>query len=229
MSLRLNLYHEIHQARSARKRDPLKISLYILGGVVAGFAALYAVELGRYASVALELSRKQAEFAKLEPEAAAAKKREDSFQETQKINTKLVKGIEDRFYWAPVLQQVATLVPREVQINKLSGEVQGTGLRKCQLTVDGLSAGGDPRRVAEELRQSIAESFAKTFRAVDVKFRNLDDGSELVMLDGRQSPTASFAISVNFESGEEPATAPAPGARKKARGAAANSEPDLSK
>jgi len=225
MSLRLNLYHEIHQARSARKRDPLKISLYVLGGVVAGFAALYAVELGRYASVANDLSRKQAQFAKLEPEAAVAKKREESFQETQKINTKLVKGIEERFYWAPVLQQVATLVPRDVQINKLSGDIQGSGLRKCQLTVDGLSAGTDPRKVAEELRQSIAESFSKSFRAVDAKFRTLEDGSELVMLDGKQWPTASFAISVNFETGEELPVTPAPGARKKGRAAAAESDP----
>jgi Tfp pilus assembly protein PilN len=227
MPLRLNLFHEAHQARSARQRDPLKISLYILGGIVAGFAALYAIELGRYASASNELTRKQAEFAKLEPEAAAAKKREESFEETQKINTKLVKGIEDRFYWAPVLQQVATLVPREVQINKLAGDVQGTGVRKCQLTVDGLSAGADPRKVAEELRQSIAESFAKNFRAVDAKFRALEDGTELVMLDGKQWPTASFAISINFESGEEPPAAPVPGARRKARGAAA--EPDASK
>lgn len=227
MPLRLNLFHEIHQARTARQRDPLKISLYILGGVVAAFAALYAVELGRYASVANELSRKQEEFAKLEPQAAAAKKREETFQETQKINTKLVKEIEGRFYWAPVLQQVATLVPREVQINKLAGAVQGTGLRKCQLTVDGLSAGADPRGVAEELRQSISESFMKNFRAVEAKFRTLEDSTEFVMLDGKQWPTASFAISINFESGEEPPATPVPGTRKKARPAA--TEPDASK
>jgi len=220
MSLRLNLYHEIQQERTARKRDPLKISLYILGGVVAGFAALYAVELGRHSSSANDLAEKQAEFAKLEPLAAAAKKREETFQETQKINTKLVKGIEDRFYWAPVLQQVATLVPQEVQINKLSGDIQGTGLRKCQLTVDGLSAGADPRKVAEELRQSILESLTKNFRTVDAKFRTLEDGSEFVMLNGHQWPTASFAISVTFESGDEPPATPVASPRKKARAAA---------
>jgi len=221
MSLRLNFYHEIHQERSARKRDPLKISAYILGAVIAGFAALYAFEYSKYVPVSRELAQKTAEIEDLRPKAAAAEKREQEFQATQKLTAKLVKSVEDRFYWAPVLEEVTALVPRDVQLTKLAGEVQGEGLRKCLLTVDGLSAGADPRRVAEDLRQSIAENFGKKFKNVDAKFRSLEDGTEAAVLGAQQWPTAVFAINIHFESGEAPAPlAPrAPGGKKKVRAA----------
>jgi hypothetical protein len=126
-----------------------------------------------------------------------------------------VKRIEGRFYWAPVLEQITALVPREVQITKLAGEIQGEAVKKCQVTVDGLSAGADPRKVAEELRQSITETFSKKFRGVEAKFRTLEDGTELVMLDGQKWPTANFAINVQFQSGEEASATPPPRQAKK--------------
>ena len=36
----------------------------------------------------------------------------------------------------------------------------------------------------------------------------LEDGIEMAMLDGKQVPTATFAINVEFTSGEEPAPEP---------------------
>ena len=219
MALRLNLYHEITQQRCASRRDPLKISLYILGGIIACFAGFYFWELGRMAGLSRELAHKKAEFDAMEPKAKAAQKREEELQQTFKISDKLVKRIEGRFYWAPVLAQLTPLVPREVQITKFAGDCQGEAPKKCQFTVDGLSAGADPRKVAEELRQSLAESLGKQFRNVDAKFRTLEDGTELVMLDGKKWPTASFAINVQFQSGEEAAVAAPsrPGERKKSR------------
>ena len=218
MSLRLNLFHEIKQQRSASRRDPLKISLYILGGIVACFAALYLWELGRATVLSRDLAKKKAEFDTLEPQAKLAKKHEDELQQTFNTSRKLVKKIEGRFYWAPVLAQLTALVPREVQITKFSGDTQGELPKKCQFTVDGLSAGPDPRKVAEELRQALVESFGKQFKSVDAKFRALEDGTELVMLDGKQWPTASFAINVQFHSGEEAVATPPPtGARQKSR------------
>lgn len=226
MPLCLNLYHEINQQRSASRRDPLKICLYILGGIVACFAGWYFWEAGRMAMLSRELAQKRAEFDAIEPRAKAAKKREEELQQTFKTSEKLVKRIEGRFYWAPVLAQITTLVPREVQITKFAGDCQGDAPKKCQFTVDGLSAGPDPRKVAEELRQSLVENFGKQFKNVDAKFRTLEDGTELAMLDGKKWPTASFAINVQFQSGEE-AAAPPPRAneRKKSRGGEAAPAP----
>lgn len=222
MPLCLNLYHEIKQQRSASRRDPLKISLYVLGAVVASFAGWYFWEAGKMAGLSRELAQKKAEFDAIEPRAKAAQKREEDLQQTFKISEKLVKRIEGRFYWAPVLAQITTLVPREVQITKFAGDCQGDAPKKCQFTVDGLSAGPDPRKVAEELRQSLVENFGKQFKNVDAKFRTLEDGTELAMLDGKKWPTASFAINVQFQSGEAAAATPPPrgSERKKSRGGA---------
>jgi hypothetical protein len=125
-----------------------------------------------------------------------------------------VQRIEGRFYWAPVLQQITQLVPREVQIVKMVGDVQGERVKKASVTLDGISAGSDPRRVAEELRTSIAEEFAKTYKNVSSTFRSLEDGTELVKLDGKMAPTATFAINVQLTAGEEAVETPAPRAPK---------------
>ena len=219
MPLHLNLYHEIVRNRAASRRDPLKISLYVLGGIAGCFVVWYLWEFASLAKLEHDLARTKAEFASVDPKAKAAKLQEEELTRTFKTSEKLIAKVEGRFYWAPVLERLTTLVPREVQITKFSGDSQGDTYKKCQFTVDGLSAGADPRKVAEELRQSLAESFGKDFKSVEAKFRTLEDGTEYAMLDGKRWPTASFTINVQFRSGEEAAT-PAPvraGDRKKTR------------
>jgi hypothetical protein len=108
----------------------------------------------------------------------------------------------------PVLQQLTTLVPMEVQITKMSGDVQGDGTKKCTLTIDGVAAGEDPRRVAEELRTAIAEQFSKTYKEVSSTFRSLEDGAESAVLNGKTWPTAMFAINVQLSSGPDAPIAP---------------------
>jgi Tfp pilus assembly protein PilN len=134
------------------------------------------------------------------------------------VSERLVKRIEGRFYWAPVLEQLVPLVPAEVQITKLHGDVQGDQLKKCQMTIDGVSAGSDPRKVAEELRQSIAESLSKRYKNVVASFRQLEDGADLVSLNGRNWPTATFAINVQLQTGEEVVATPPPRTGKKKQG-----------
>jgi Tfp pilus assembly protein PilN len=221
MALKLNLYHEIEKLKAERRRDPLKISLMILGVVVACFAVLYFWEVGRSASLRRDLVRKKAEFDAIEPQAREARARLDSLQASIDAGTRLTQRIEGRFYWAPLLEQIITTVPREVQITKFQGDVQGDGLKKCQFTLDGISAGPDPRRVAEELRQALAEKLGARYKAVTAAFRQLEDGTEHATLDGQQFATATFAINVTLQHGEEEAPAPPPRTAKKAEPAGA--------
>ena len=80
--------------------------------------------------------------------------------------------------------------------------------KKCTLTIDGLSAGADPRKVAEDLRTAIAEELSKKYRNVSSTFRSLEDGAEAARLDGKTWPTATFSINVQVTAGEERGTAP---------------------
>jgi hypothetical protein len=215
MALKLNLYHEVEKARAQRRRDPLKISLIVLSVVVIGFAAMYFVEMGRLAGISRELVRKKAEFDSIEPLAKKAREVEKALQQNFQVSDRLVKRIEGRFYWAPLLEQIVPLVPSEVQITKLQGDVQGEHLKKCQVTIDGISAGTDPRKVAEELRQSIAECLGKKYKNVTATFRQLEDGTDHVNLNGKTFPTATFAINVQLQTGEEAPATPPPRTGKK--------------
>jgi hypothetical protein len=209
MALRLNLYHEVLKAKALKRRDPLKISIYALSGIAALCTCWYLFELVKMHGINDELVRIKAEFAKVEPAAKAAKKREADLSKHAQMSTQLEKRMEGRFYWAPVLAEIMRVVPREVQITRFGGDVSGEGLRRCAITIDGLSAGADPRRVAEELRTAIAEKFSPQYKNVTSTFKMLEDGTEMVMLDGKQMATATFAINVQLYSGEEKPVAPA--------------------
>lgn len=215
MPLRLNLYHEVQKKAALKRRDPLKLSLFGLGAVAVCFAGYYFVQLGRSHGLNSELNRVKAEHAKLEPEAKAAKAREDEINAKIKVNELVERRIEDRFHWAPLLAQVVEVVPREVQLVKLSGESNMEAGRKCSLTIDGISAGTDPRKIAEELRILVSERLGEKYRNVIATFRSLDDGTDSVAFEGKQLPTASFAINVAFNWGTEAADATPTGRKKR--------------
>ena len=208
MALHLNLYHEVNKAKAIKRRDPLKLSLYGLAAVIAGFASYYVIELVKLHTINTELSMVKSEFTKVEPLAKTAKKREEELNAQMRSGDLLVKKVENRFYWAPMLEQVMQVVPREVQVTRMAGDIAGDGLRRCSLSIDGLSAGADARKVAEDLRTALAEKFSATFKNVTSKFRSLEDGTEMVMLDGKQVPTAMFAISVELTTGATAAAQP---------------------
>lgn len=208
MSLHLNLYHEVIKAKALKRRDPLKLTMYALSAVVAGFAGYYVLQAVKLHSLNSELATVKAEFDKLDPASKAAKAREVELSVKLKAGNLLVKKVENRFYWAPLLEQIMQVVPREVQVTRFVGDVSGEGPRRCALSIDGLSAGEDARNVAETLRTAIAEKISPQHKNVTSKFRMLEDGIEMAMLDGKQVPTATFAINVEFTSGEEPAPEP---------------------
>lgn len=208
MALHINLYHEVQKARALKRRDPLKLSMYGLGAIAALFAIYYLFELSRMHGMSVELNKVQAQFNVLEPKAKASKKREEEINIEIRKSELMSKRIEQRFYWAPMLEQISQTVPRDVQITRLVGDLSGDSLRKCSLILDGISAGGDPRKVAEDLRTAIAEKLGPKYKTVTSNFKSLEDGTEMVILDGKQVPTASFAINVQLTSGEEVATAP---------------------
>jgi hypothetical protein len=69
MALHLNLYHETARARQAKRRDPLKLSLYALAAIGAALAGYYFLQLSAMSDLSRELARKKAEYDAIEPEA----------------------------------------------------------------------------------------------------------------------------------------------------------------
>lgn len=212
MALHLNLYHEVEKQKAINRRDPLKLSLMGLGAIALGFAGYYALQLTVSGSVANELGRVEGELAKLKPQAEIAKTREAELNVAIKTSEALVKRIEGRFYWAPVLETLIRAVPREVQITKLNGETvimdkAGVKQEHATMALDGLCAAPEPRRIAEEFRVAIAEQFGTRFDNVAATFRTLEESPEQAVVEGVATPTATFSITLYLEP-RDPAKAP---------------------
>ena len=199
MALHLNLNYEIENAKRARQRDPLKLALRGLVVIAACFAAYYFYRLAKVNAIAQELASRTADFNAVEAKAKLAKAREDQLSATIRTRDALLQQIESRFYWAPLLEDLTRIVPREVQAD---------AVKKCKLSIDGVSAGADPRKVAEDLRTAIADALGKKYKNVSSTFRSLEDGIEMVQLEGKVWPTATFGINVEFQEGAELAAAP---------------------
>ncbi len=208
MALHLNLYHEVHKARALKRRDPLKISIYGISAIAAIFASWYFVQLVRMHAINDEYLKIKAEFERVEPMAKQAKRKEEELALKAATSELIGKRIESRFYWAPLLAELTQVVPRQVQITRLGGDVTEDGARRCSLVIDGLSAGSDPRHVAEDLRTAIAERLSPHYKSVTSTFKTLEDGSEMVMLDGKPVGTATFAIVVQMITADLRPTAP---------------------
>lgn len=211
MALRINLYHEIHRARKEERYDPLKISFMCLGLVALGLAGLYLAKLSETSTVREEFAAHEAELAKLGPQSAKAKVDEDALKTQIQKSEALTNRIEKRFYWAPVMELVGKTIPKNVQITKLVGDV-GTGdaaNRRIGMSLDGVAAGAQPRKVAEDLRLAIIDALSQKYKSPTAAFRTLDDSVEHVNLDGADLPTALFSINITFNAtGAEPAPQP---------------------
>src|SRR5437879_496082 len=100
MALHLNLYHEVIRTKALQRRDPLKISIYGISAVLGCFALWYFFELVRMHEVGDQYLKAKKEFAVVEPQAKAARKKEEELNQQAATSVKVVKRIEGRFYWA---------------------------------------------------------------------------------------------------------------------------------
>lgn len=198
--LRLNLLHEQHAAAAAAKRDPLKLGLYALGGAAALLAAYYGFRVISVGSLQRQLAAKQAEFAaKYEKPLKNADAREKELTVLVATGNALRGRTEGRFFWAPLLETVGRAVPRDVQLTGLSGSLESKekdAARVPSLTLEGISAGAEPRDVAERFRVALADALGKTYPGASASFRSLDDGEGTVTLDGKTLRTSKFTITV---------------------------------
>jgi Tfp pilus assembly protein PilN len=215
MAIRVNLYHEVLRAKRQEQYDPLKISLLVVLVVSIGLAGYYFIQLSRTGSAKAAFNTQKAEFERLSPLSKQAADREKELTMQVEQAATLTNRMENRFYWAPVFEAVAAAVPPNVQITKLTGETGRDSARQCQILMDGIAAGPEPRAAAEEMRKSIAGRLGAKYAATNATFRNMDDGSESAKLDGKTLPTVVFTIHVSFKAESEPVPAQKPIAQTK--------------
>jgi Tfp pilus assembly protein PilN len=197
MALHLNLYHEIQKQHRARKRDPLKLGMYGMALVILGFIAYYFVRVAQVSEFTTRLTSLEQEWQTQEPKRKAAEERESEIRANMALADALVKRIEGRFYWAPMLDRLMQTVPREVQIVRLDASRSADKTRTVSFTLNGISTGNEPRQVAEDLRTALAAKFEDANSKATATFKVLEDREERVELDGQALRTATFAIQLD--------------------------------
>ena len=210
MPLTINLLHEEQFLLQQRKRDPLKLGFYALGAVAMLFFLYYAFRYASSGSIRSELRAKQAEWAKEEPKAKNAAARETELSAKLTAADAVSKRIENRFYWAPVLDVLLKTVPPNVQIVSLTGN-NDSKADKVTVLLEGIVAGEVPRIAADQFRTLLTERLAKQYPGATGTFRSLDDTAATVNVGGRALPTARFTIEATFtKSHAGPGATPAP-------------------
>jgi Tfp pilus assembly protein PilN len=209
MPLTLNLLHEEQKQLKARKRDPLKLGLLGMVGLALLFVAYYAYRLLSGASLESDLKQRQATWAKQEPLAAAAEAQEKSLNLSIAAAAVLTKRIEERFYWAPLLETIVKTVPPGIQLTGMSGSSDPKN-EKITLSLEGIAAAAEPREGAEQFRKALIESLGKKYPGADISFKTLEEAPATVNLDGKTLPTARFAMDVQFPRKPAAPAAPAP-------------------
>jgi hypothetical protein len=212
MPLQLNLLHEEVAQERQRKRDPLKISIYVGAGVAALLALNYLWSAYRTLSIKAHLSAVERNWAKVEPQVTAAQKRAEELNGIIGTTRTLDHLIESRFYWAPMLEKISRCVTPNLQITNLDGTVDEEG-KTISISLEGTAAGREPRSVAEDFRQMLLEQVGKELPAAKVEFKTLEDLDTLVDVGGNNLPSAHFIVSVSLSNGSKTPT-PAPADRK---------------
>jgi hypothetical protein len=205
MAIRLNFHHEIERRTQAQRRDPLKLSLFFLGGLMVVMAGFYFYEAERVAGELQGVERRRFELSRLEARAVQASKLDEEFQKKALLSGALVERMEERFYWAPFLERLTRLVPGEMQLTRISGETHGEE-KRCELNLEGVVAGANPREVAERFRAEIKNAAGKLYREVQADFRALEEAAEAQ--EGRHP--VMFQIRVQFVAGRELPKPPPP-------------------
>jgi hypothetical protein len=214
MALHLNLLHEEFLEQRKRQRDPLKIGMMVLGALSALMLVYYLWNAYTVLGIRSRLGQAEHDWAKVEPKVSGAQKRSAELNGIIST-TKVLDGmIDNRFYWAPLLEKLSRCVALNAQLTSVDGNVQEDG--KVTVLVDGLAAGREPRAAAEELRQLLAEQLGQSYKDVKVEFKVLEDLDTIVNIGGSNQAMARFTINAGFSTREAKAS-PTPGARTKTR------------
>ncbi|HEX4083949.1 MAG TPA: hypothetical protein VHY22_03480 [Chthoniobacteraceae bacterium] len=216
MPIHVNLYHEVQRQDLARRRDPLRLAMLAVLLIAIGFVVNYFIVLERSHSIGVRFAALNEQWSKISPQAKAAKARQDELNNEIAASDAMLKTVESRLYWAPVLDQVLKTIPSSVQLLHVGADSPGNDRDTIStLTVSGISSAAEPRKEAEAVRIALEKNLETRFKHVTSVFKELDDSDQFVLLNGRRLPTATFSLEFQIEVRDAVADASVPGAPHK--------------
>jgi hypothetical protein len=209
MALHLNLLHEEILEQRQRKRDPLKIGIFVLIGCGAVLFLYYGWNAYRTLEIKSRLAAVKRDWEKVEPKVTGAQKHAAELTDIVNATRVLDNYVDNRFFWAPLLEKISRCVPPNLQLTGIEGQVLDED-KGITISVEGVAAAREPRSAAEDLRQMLNEQFEKNYHDVKVEFRTLEDAETLATVGGVKMPMAHYTISVSFRQTATPKPTPPP-------------------
>jgi hypothetical protein len=215
MALYLNFYHEIKSQKIQQQRDPLKIGMAVLALFAAIFLLIYLWRATQVGVLARKVANRNGEWAAIAPKLDEARNRKLNTDPSIKAAETIIQRIENRIFWAPILQMLLEQTPPHVQLTRTIFETVGEERDRIRLQLSGVIAGKEPRIEADAFRTKLEQVFGARFPEVKAAFAQLDDRSEEIALNGASLKTATLIIEFEFgvpkPEPADPAASPTPG------------------
>ncbi len=208
VALHLNLFHEEILEQRQRHRDPLKLGLLALIGCGTLMFMYYSWNAYRTLEIRSRLGAIDRSWSKTEPSVTAAQKKVAELQVLTKTTRALGEYIDNRLFWAPLLQKIGRCVAPNTQLTRLDGTLDDA--KGVSITIEGVAAGREPRAAAEDLRQMLSEQLGHDYSEVKVEFKSLEDLDTLVNLGGTHMPMARYNLAITFKPGSQAKSSPTP-------------------
>ncbi len=192
MPIRINLFHEEERALKERKRDPLKLGLLATLGLILCQIIYWLFLSGTAAGKNSEVARLQADWEKLRDSTEAGQSKLDEMKSKLDVYEMLHTKVVRRHFWAPILQQLLEGARLDVQLTEVNCSLSLEG--NIRLTVHGLTAGQEPRGVAEYLRDATERALKTIHPESAARFELLEENPQLMEINGRRFRNARFII-----------------------------------
>jgi Tfp pilus assembly protein PilN len=204
MALTHNLLYPKQQAELERKLDPIKIGLLLGLVIVIGLVLFWVVQGAAVDSLEKQRKDLQQTWGRLEDQMEAAKKQQATDEEKLATATALVESVEERFYFAPVLELLLENVPNSAQINSVSMNYNPQA-DEANIQVAGKVAGKtdqDSRARADALRIRLRDAFRETYGEDVILEMPTLVSAQPVTIRGNRFNTNDFLFTITIPSDE---------------------------
>lgn len=192
MPIRINLFHEEEKALRERQRDPVKLGLLATLLLILCQLVYWLILSGSAASKNAQLGGLRAEWEKLKGPTEEGEGKIEAMKTQMEAFELINRKVSSRAFWAPVLQQLLEGARRDVQLTEVNGAVSQEG--NMRLAIHGITAGQEPRSVAEYLRETLEKALKTVHPETTTRFELLDENPDLIEINGRKFRNARFII-----------------------------------
>jgi Tfp pilus assembly protein PilN len=213
MALTHNLLYPKQKAELERKLDPIKIGLLVGLVIVIALVLYWFVQGAAVDRLTNQRNQLQRTWEVLQPQLEAAQTQRTADEAKLATANALVSVVEDRFYFAPVLELILENIPNSAQVNRISMNYQPDN-KTAFIQIGGKTAGSSDQRsraLADALRVRLLSKFREAYGPEVTLSMPTLTSAEPVSIRGKQFNTSDFLFSIEIPVTAEEAAPPPEG------------------